>query len=495
MTEKICRDLQDLQDLQEIRANLIALREQLKQTHQSEKVLQWERGHHCLKSFLNAKDAKVRKNASLILGQIGDQSALQALYQAYESEERLFVKSSYLTAMLSLDCTEYADRIREAYHRLCGEPCKEDEKKHVQEQKKAFEKLLQKIDGAGHHKFCGYDIDNEVILTTNPAYREVTASQIRHGECTLVPTGVKVRTSHLRELLDIRTFRELFFVTGTNGHMEADAELIAREVVRSGLPEWLLSMHEGDPPFYFRIGFTQYPDGERGDFIRRAADHIEELSGRKLLNSTDRYEFEIRLNRNRDNTIFPCIKLYTLPMRRFSYRRRAISSSMHPSDAALLMQLAKPYLAQMAKVIDPFCGVGTLLIERDLAVPAGDLYGIDLYAEAILGARENARAAGMDIRCVQRDFFDFTYQSLFDEIVTEMPARGKREKKEQDEFYRRFFDKTTELLRAGGVLVVYSNEIGFVKKQLRLRREFHLRNEFCIRKKTGYYLFIIGYKG
>lgn len=43
---------------------------------------------------------------------------------------------------------------------------------------------------------------------------------------------------------------------------------------------------------------------------------------------------------------------------------------MHPSLAALIMELAAPYLKENAQIIDPFCGVGTMLIERDIRVPA-----------------------------------------------------------------------------------------------------------------------------
>ncbi len=50
-------------------------------------------------------------------------------------------------------------------------------------------------------------------------------------------------------------------------------------------------------------------------------------------------------------------------------------------------------------------------------------------------------------------------------------------------------------MRSQGVIVMYSDENGFVKKQLRLRPDFYLKKEYCIREKEGYYLFIINYKG
>lgn len=492
MITKICKELQEKKD---VRGNLIILKEQLKEVDGREEVLQWERETRSLQSFLRAEDAKIRKNAALVLGWIGDEDSVDAIYEAYEKEDRLFVKSSYLTAMLSLDCGKYSEKLHEHYRRLCTLVCSEEEKKHIKNEQKAMEELLFKLDGGKRHKFNGYEQDSEVILTTNPAYREITARQIKSARPVLIPAGVKVKTSDIRELLAIRTFREMLFLTNANKHVEDTPERIAEELLESGLLEWIAARHEGEPPFYFRIERKKRAGEDTSDFIHRLARCIEEMSERKLLNSTEHYEVEIRLNQNKDGTTFPCVKLFTIPMRRFSYRRRAVSTSMHPSVAALLMQLAKPCLREGAQVLDPFCGVGTMLVERDLLVPAGDMYGMDIFGEAIVGARENAKAAGMNINYIHRDAFDFTHKYLFDEIVTDMPVRGKKSREEQDRFYDRFFDKAAELLKAGGVLVMYSDEIGFVKKYLRLRSDFYLRKEYCIREKEGYYLFIIGFKG
>ena len=62
-----------------------------------------------------------------------------------------------------------------------------------------------------------------------------------------------------------------------------------------------------------------------------------------------------------------------------------------------------------AQVLDPFCGVGTMLIERHKAVRANTSYGIDILEEAVLKARENAEAAKQVIHFVNRDFFEFTH--------------------------------------------------------------------------------------
>jgi tRNA G10 N-methylase Trm11 len=73
-----------------------------------------------------------------------------------------------------------------------------------------------------------------------------------------------------------------------------------------------------------------------------------------------------------------------------------------------------------------------------------------------------------------------------------MPVRGKKTREEMDALYRDFFEKTLEIIAEEAVMILYTNEIGFVKKQLRLRAQFELLQETCIRSKTGFYLLIIG---
>ena len=88
-----------------------------------------------------------------------------------------------------------------------------------------------------------------------------------------------------------------------------------------------------------------------------------------------------------------------------------------------------------------------------------------------------------------------THAYLFDEIITNMPVRGRKSKEETDTFYGRFFEKSAGLLKADGILVLYSNEQGFIRKQLRIRSAYRLLAEQCIREKDQFYLFVIQYKG
>ena len=135
-----------------------------------------------------------------------------------------------------------------------------------------------------------------------------------------------------------------------------------------------------------------------------------------------------------------------------------------------------------------------MLIERDICVPAREKYGIDIFGDAIEMARENAAAAGERINFIHKDYLDFKHAYKFDEIITNLPDRGKKSREEMDAFYAAFFEKSKEILADEAVLILYSNEIGFVKKQIRLHREYRLIQEFAIQKKTGDTLFVIGYR-
>ena len=75
-----------------------------------------------------------------------------------------------------------------------------------------------------------------------------------------------------------------------------------------------------------------------------------------------------------------------------------------------------------------------------------------------------------------------------------MPVRGRMTKEELDYLYKSFFDKALEILQREAVIIMYTQELGFVKKQIRLHTQLHLLQETCMQTKTGFYLLVIGVK-
>ena len=76
-----------------------------------------------------------------------------------------------------------------------------------------------------------------------------------------------------------------------------------------------------------------------------------------------------------------------------------------------------------------------------------------------------------------------------------MPIRGKKTKEELDRLYSNFFDKVADIFMGKGTIVMYTNEMGLVKKQLRLKKGFRILQETCMQTKSSFFLLIIDFEG
>ena len=97
---------------------------------------------------------------------------------------------------------------------------------------------------------------------------------------------------------------------------------------------------------------------------------LERLTRRRLINSPSDYEIELRLIENKTGRLNVLVKYNTINDTRFAYRKESVAASIKPVNAALFVELAKDYMIPDAQVLDPFCGVGTMLIERQMKVKA-----------------------------------------------------------------------------------------------------------------------------
>lgn len=488
--------VEELQKQQNIRVNLSNLRQLIKDEKSCRKLAQIVEADDAMWiGFLGNEDAKTRKNIALLLGDISYQPAAEALWDGYNREQTLFVKSSYLEALGKLDVEDKLPQFSARVKELEQTPVSEENRKHVEEELRALRKIIIRYEGISRHTFSMKG-KREVILVTNRIHREVVRRGIPDMETRIHPLGVSAICDSMEQLEKLRTYREILFPLEGQAFVEPDPREAAESVLEAGLLDLLRELHEGDGAYYFRVECrSDMTLSERSAFCKKFAAWLERSSGGALVNSTTDYEIEIRLVANKEGKLFPCVKCFTLKDRRFTYRKNAISASIHPATAALIMELARPFLKENAQVMDPFCGVGTMLIERTKAVQAGDMYATDIFGDAIEMGRENAALAGVSINFIHRDFFDFTHDYLFDEMITNMPVRGKKSKEEMEELYSDFFRKAPELLKDNGVVIMYTNEIGFVKKQLRLHKEFTLLQETLMQSKGQFYLMILGVKG
>ncbi len=492
-------ELRELQENKNVRINLSRLRQLVKEEGYGTLLRAFVKEHTgLLTGFLSDEDAKTRKNAALLLGDLKWHPAEEALYEAYNKEDTRFVRSSYLQALADMGYTGHNEELHARLEELLAQPEEAESRKHNEEELRQLRRILLGQEGITHHHFEVKGKHYTVLLTTNREQREFICRKVPTGRASVHPLGVLVETDQPEKLLTFRLYREMLFLIRPHAcrTLSAEPREAAQQLAESDLYEQLLSLHKEAGAFYFRLEVrSPMTLEERSLFARSLSAELEKRSEGRLINSPSDYEVELRLIATKNGRYLPCIRLCTLPDKRFAYRKNAIGTSIHPSNAALMMELAAPYLKEGAQIMDPFCGVGTMLIERNYHTHAGDMYATDIFEEAIEKGRENAEIAKMRIRFIHRSFFEFTHEYKFDELISNMPTRGKKTREEIDQLYQDFFTKAGEICAGGAKLILYSNEEGILKKQLRLHRNFRLLKEFPMQTKGEFSLYIMEFRG
>ncbi|MEG2230418.1 MAG: methyltransferase [Lachnospiraceae bacterium] len=479
-----------------LRQNLSKLRQEIKGSVQTAQFASLIAGKEpLLLALLHAEDAKTRKNAVLVMGDMGMERFLEPIFTAYEKEPQMFIKSAYLSAIKAFDYRDYLSRLKDRQQQLLTTEITEDNKKHATEEMRILSELIVTMEGLKKHRFTGYRLPAEVILLTNRLQSEATEKQIQGAKTQLFNAGIKVQTNQIEKLLPIRTYQELLFAVPGMYSCELDAGRAAQTIVHSTLLSFLQSRHDGTFPFYFRVEVkSKQALDKKSIFVKKLTADIERLTHRQLINSPSNYEIEIRLIENKlqdQDTYNVLLKLYTIPDERFTYRQASISASIKPVNAALLVELAKSYMKEDAQVLDPFCGVGTMLIERQKVVKGNTAYGIDVLEEAITKAKLNTEAAGQIIHFVHKDFFDFTHEYLFDEIFTNMPfAMGHKTEEEIHELYIHFFDRAKTHLQKDGTIIMYTHNKELVK-ELAPAKGYTIIKQFEIMRRENTHLIIL----
>lgn len=150
-------------------------------------------------------------------------------------------------------------------------------------------------------------------------------------------------------------------------------------------------------PVRFRLAFAE--GGRRRAAIKQVAQRLTKL-GSTLINDSRAAPWLIEVDEKRG-------QLRCVPRgadTRFAYRHTDVPAASHPSLAALLAWLGAPEPGQ--RVWDPFCGTGSELIECAMLRPGLHLWGTDVDADALAGAKENFAAAQVEVASVRWDQVD-----------------------------------------------------------------------------------------
>lgn len=494
----IKENLDKLLHQEDVRKQLIEIRKYIKEASQKNELFEKLQGDFTvLNQLLQHEDAKVRKNTALILGELGVQESLDLIFAAYHKEDKLFVRASYLVAMEQLDYRKYLEALKQQLKILSIGQILPEEEKHREDEIRQLREMILLIEKPERHRFTGYDKILRMVLITPKKLEEITKNQLEDMGIAArkISGGVIVKSDRLTDIMQIRTFKSVLLMFGDINQIEANDINMAETLMEQGLLTYLNEIHEKGGPYYFRLDIkTKMSLGERSKLARGIATKLEKLSEYQLINSTSNYEIEIRLIENKSGGYLFFLKLYTMKDERFSYRKYAIATSIHPAIAATVVQIAKPFMKEKANVLDSFCGVGTMLVERNIGLKARSLYGVDTFGQAILQGRENASAAGTVINFINRNFFDFKHEYKFDEIITDMPRQtGRIGGGEIEALYRQFFDKLPEVMANEGLIILYANEKELLEKEIRRCAYIKVLKYKVLSAKDNYFTAILNY--
>ncbi|MDO8638456.1 MAG: methyltransferase domain-containing protein [Candidatus Daviesbacteria bacterium] len=159
-----------------------------------------------------------------------------------------------------------------------------------------------------------------------------------------------------------------------------------------------------------------------------------------------------------------------------SYRKCTLKSSLNPAIAYVMNFLAG--LDKKDRILDPCCGSGTLLIERQLLKPC-ICVGVDIDPRALDCARQNIETANVAIELKHGDIKDKKFpDGYFTKIISNLPYgihTGSREK--NIELYRFLADKGIRWLKSGGKAVFITNAKNLLRNTFAFNQSWQLLSE------------------
>lgn len=424
-----------------------------------------------LYAALRADAPKLRKNAARLAGALADAQDVPALLAALAAEGQRFVRPSLLLALGACG----GEEAREALAAYVVAPAADaGEERHAREEAEALAAARKRFLRLQRHAFTGLPKPYLLELRTPDKLEgsllyELTQQGIAPRAAE--PGAVLLEAQALAPLFACRSFSELLFPAARKS--SAAPEWIARHA-GAFLKELLPAAHAGEPPFGYRIEVR----GENADRAALAKAVAAKLDGPLLVNAPGDYEVELRIELRRNGSADLFVKLYTIPDNRFAYRVGALPASIHPATAAAVLRYARAYLKEGARVLDPCCGSGTLLIERGKFTETGSLTGVDIAHKAVAIARENAAAAASPAKFICNDCLRFEAKRKYDEVIANLPF-GNRvgTHKNNERLYAAMLDKLPEWLVPGGVALLYTMEFTLLKKLVRERPRLTLITE------------------
>ncbi len=485
--------IENIKNQIDVRANLSQIRALLKEEAGKADALLLTRNLDVILHCLEEDDPKIRKNTALLLKDMSEYLepddrayVLSELLKALKMEETLFVQGAYLKAMTSYEYNTIQEELESRLRELTEQTWEDGDLKHVREQKALLHAMLPKEDTNETLTRADLHKSYQVLLTAEPFAVNYLLEEFSEAKAT--PLGVRTTIKSWKRLDEVRTYQECWFLIPVKRDYPVTLDHTAEALLLSAFPRMLQEFY-GKTSISFRLRMRgRKPEEHFANQTKRISFELEERSQGLLQNKTSDYDVELILMQKKDDSFSPYLRLCKPEDQRFSYRIHTEATSMAPTSASAVISAVSKYLLSDAQILDPMAGSGTLLVERCKKLPAREIYAIDTYAKAVNGGRENAAKAGLKVNYINRDYFDFKHDYLFDEILTELPDLFQKDAMEKETFFRHFFHKSLEVTREGAVWILITAEGNLLKKYIRLHEELSLEREIPFRSHASIYV-------
>jgi len=393
--------------------------------------------------LLSVPDAKARKSACELIGACAAEECAGKLTEALKNERIRFVRPSIILAL---------GNTKEPAKYLKDFEIEPGEEKHAREEAEALKKALAPRGGSrGKTNYSFPEWCAATYVSAEALKEELAAFGRSFRKSALLKDALEIRTQDLKGL---RCYADaLFYIGGADDFKEAADRL--GEIGCRGL--------------FYRIETGLLKPEERRETISLIS---RGLAAYGYTDSPSSYSFEIRVIDGRMFAVFPDD--------RFSYRKASVPAGINPVAAASIMRLCYPYFTDGAKVLDPFCGSGTMLIERGLIKKALSLTGVDISARAVKAANENRKASGVKFSLIRADILDHKAGG-YDEIISNMPF-GLRVlgHKQNIKLYHGFAAKLDSLLSENGRAFLFTQEKTLLREAVGATKRFKIIREVTV---------------
>ena len=384
---------------------------------------------------------KVRKNAYRLMGALEDERDVPVLRQALQQEETLFAIPSLLLALGRLGDEETV--------RAYGPPPSAGPETDglVAQIVLARDKALQSFETYGSERIARLSAPRKILCYPPEGFLDILTEELRSLGLSPVPENgaAAVVTDRIDLVYRADCMAEALLPLAFDVPLEAQS--MARQVGEL-------------PGERYRIELRGYTRDRR----MLIAALARALPGQ---NNPSAYDTELRVDCHMDRAdLF--WKLWNVEDHRYPWRQRTVSASIHPATASCLARYAKRFeRRERPRVLDPFCGCGSLLFAREKLGPCRVLVGVDKSGTAVESARINARAGRSRASFVTKDALRFEAREGFDLVLSNLPF-GNRVGNHEDNtrLYDRFVRRLPELLSPGGTAVLYTMEYKLLKSCL-----------------------------